>query len=69
MAIVVRNVRLRGQQGIVDIVVEKDRIASVQPKAAGEGHYEINAGGSRVLSGMFNLHHHADKSLLGEICG
>ena len=67
MDIVVRNARLRGHQGTVDIVIEKDRVASVQPKAAGKGRHEIDAAGSLVLPGMFNLHFHADKSLLGEI--
>ena len=67
MDIVVRNARLRGYQGTVDIVIEKDRVASVQPKAAGKSRHEIDAAGSLVLPGMFNLHFHADKSLLGDI--
>ena len=52
---------------MVDIVIEKDRIASVQPKAPGKGRREIDATGSLVLPGLFNLHFHADKCLLGEI--
>jgi cytosine deaminase len=67
MDIVIRNARVRGQQQPVDIVVEKDRIASVQPKVAGTGRTEIDAAGSLVLPGLFNLHLHADKSLLGEV--
>jgi cytosine deaminase len=67
MDTVIRNAKLRGQQGEVDIVIENDRIASVQPKAPGRGRKEIDAAGSLVLPGMFNLHFHADKSLLGEI--
>ena len=67
MDVVVRNARLRGQQGTVDIAIEKDRIASVQPKVSGKGQVEIDAAGSLVLPGMFNLHFHADKSLLGEV--
>jgi cytosine deaminase len=64
---VVRHAVLRGHQGIVDIVIERDRIASVETKAAGEGRLEIDAAGSLVLPGLFNLHFHADKCLLGEI--
>jgi cytosine deaminase len=66
MDIVIRNAKLRGHRDAVDIVIEKDRIKSVQPKAAGKGKHEIDAAGSLVLPGMFNLHFHADKSLLGE---
>ncbi len=67
MEVVVRNAKLRGQQGTVDILIEKGRIASVQPKVSGKGQLEIDAAGSLVLPGMFNLHFHADKSLLGEV--
>lgn len=67
MDLVLRNATLRGQQGLFDISVEKDRIVSVQPKAPQTGRVEIDAAGSLVLPGLFNLHHHADKSLLGEI--
>jgi cytosine deaminase len=66
MDTIIRNARLRGQQGTIDIVIERDRIASVQPKARGNGRREIDAAGSLVLPGLFNLHFHADKSLLGE---
>src|SRR4051794_5970198 len=67
MDMVVRRAVVRGHQGMVDIVIEKDRIASVQPKAADKGGLEIDAAGSLVLPGLFNLHLHADKCLLGEI--
>jgi cytosine deaminase len=52
---------------MVDIVIEKDRIARVEAKVAGKGGREIDAAGSLVLPGLFNLHLHADKCLLGEI--
>jgi cytosine deaminase len=67
MDTVIRNARLRGQQSTVDIVIEAGRIASVQPKARDNARHEIDAAGSLVLPGLFNLHFHADKSLLGEI--
>ena len=47
--------------------MEKDKIAAVQPKIAEKGRREIDAAGSLVLPGLFNLHFHADKCLLGEI--
>jgi cytosine deaminase len=67
MDLVVRNARLRKHEETVDIAVEKDRVVSVGPKAAGTARTEIDAAGSLVLPGLFNLHFHADKSLLGEI--
>src|SRR6476619_8468827 len=67
MDVIVRHAVVRGHQGMVDIVIEKDRIASIQPKAPDKGRREIDAAGSLVLPGLFNLHFHADKCLLGEI--
>jgi cytosine/creatinine deaminase len=67
MDMVVRHAVVRGHQGMVDIVIEKDRIARVEAKIAGKGGREIEAAGSLVLPGLFNLHLHADKCLLGEI--
>jgi cytosine deaminase len=67
MDIVIRNATLRGRQGAFDIAVAGKHIAAVRPKIAEKGAQEIDAAGSLVLPGMFNLHFHADKSLLGEI--
>jgi cytosine/creatinine deaminase len=67
MDMVIRHAVVRGHQGMVDIVIEKDRIARVEAKVAGKGGREIDAAGSLVLPGLFNLHLHADKCLLGEI--
>jgi cytosine deaminase len=67
MNIVVRNARVRGQQQLVDIGIEGTRIDSVGPKLAAKGQHEIDAGGRLVLPGLFNLHYHADKCLLGEV--
>ena len=36
-------------------------------KLAGKGRQELDAAGSLVLPGLFNLHFHADKCLLGEV--
>ena len=67
MDLIIRNARVRGQKESVDISIAKDRISSVLPRASGKGKTEIDAAGSLVLPGLFNLHHHADKSLLGEV--
>jgi cytosine/creatinine deaminase len=67
MDLIIRNAKLRGKETNLDIVIEKDRVASVQPKADGTGRTEIDAGGGLVCPGLFNLHLHADKSLLGEV--
>ena len=67
MDIIIRNATLRERKDPVDIATEKDKIAAVQPKIAEKGRREIDAAGSLVLPGLFNLHFHADKCLLGEI--
>ena len=67
MDIIIRYATLRERKDPVDIAMEKDKIAAVQPKIAEKGRREIDAAGSLVLPGLFNLHFHADKCLLGEI--
>jgi cytosine deaminase len=67
MDIVVRNAALRGLKGTTDIAIKDGVIASVQPKLSEKGRQEIDAAGSLVLPGLFNLHFHADKCLLGEV--
>src|SRR5919108_4957102 len=67
MEIVVRNAALRGLKGTTDIAIKDGVIASVQPKLSEKGRQEIDAAGSLVLPGLFNLHFHADKCLLGEV--
>ncbi|HKO73041.1 MAG TPA: amidohydrolase family protein [Bradyrhizobium sp.] len=67
MDIIIRNAKLRDRKDQVDIVIAKDKIAAVEPKIMEKGHREIDAAGSLVLPGLFNLHFHADKCLLGEI--
>jgi cytosine deaminase len=67
MSIVIRNARIRGQQQPVDIAIEGERIGAVAPKLPTRGATEIDAAGNLVLPGLFNLHFHADKCLLGEI--
>lgn len=67
MSLVIRNARLRDKKSLVDILVENDRIKSVGPRLNAKVALEIDAAGSLVLPGFFNLHFHADKCLLGEV--
>jgi cytosine deaminase len=67
MSVIIRNARLRGGKENVDIAIEGDRISAVGPRHPGRAQTEIDAGGRLVLPGLFNLHYHADKCLLGEI--
>jgi cytosine/creatinine deaminase len=67
MSLVIRNARVRGQEKPVDILVEGDRIGKVAARLSETGADELDAKGSLVLPGLFNLHFHADKCLLGEV--
>jgi cytosine/creatinine deaminase len=67
MNFVIRNARVRGQKQNLDIAIDGKKISAVGPKLPAHGKKEINATGNLVLSGLFNLHYHADKCLLGEI--
>jgi cytosine deaminase len=67
MSLVIRNARVRGHQQNVDIVIEDERISAVGPKLSAQAQTQIDAKGNLVLPGLFNLHYHADKCLLGEI--
>ena len=67
MGFVIRNARLRGQEQPVDIAIDGERISAVGQKLPGGGGADIDVAGSLVMPGLFNLHYHADKCLLGEI--
>jgi cytosine deaminase len=67
MSLVIRNARVRGQKQNVDIAIDGKKISAVGPKLPAHAPREIDARGNLVLSGLFNLHYHADKCLLGEI--
>jgi cytosine deaminase len=66
-SLIIRNARVRNQEQLVDILVDGPRIAAVGPALAADGAKVVDAAGSLVLPGFFNLHFHADKCLLGEI--
>jgi cytosine deaminase len=60
-----RNARVR-RKADVDIVIDGEKISTVGPTPQLRSN-DIDAAGSLVLPGLFNLHYHADKCLLGEI--
>ncbi len=66
MSVVIRNARIRGREQLVDIAIDGDRISAIEPKLNVVGK-DLDVAGSLVLPGLFNLHFHADKCLLGEI--
>jgi cytosine/creatinine deaminase len=67
MSLVIRNARLRGHKQNVDIAIDREKISAVAPNLPARAQSEIDAKGNLVLPGLFNLHYHADKCLLGEI--
>ena len=67
MNLVIRNAHVRGHQQPVDIAIEGERISAVGPKVPNKAAQELDAAGSLVLPGLFNLHFHADKCRLGEV--
>jgi cytosine deaminase len=67
MSFTIRNARVRGEKQSVDIVIDGEKISTVGPNSQAHGPNDIDAAGSLVLPGLFNLHYHADKCLLGEI--
>jgi cytosine deaminase len=67
MDLILRNARIRSHAELIDIAIENERIHSVGPKLAANGREEIDCGGCLVLPGLFNLHFHSDKCLLGEV--
>src|SRR5947208_14359997 len=67
MNLIIRNARVRNQKETVDIAIAGEKISAVAVNLPGSAPNEIDAGGRLVLPGLFNLHYHADKCLLGEI--
>jgi cytosine deaminase len=67
MDLIIRNARIRGGRENVDIAVEGETISAVATSYPGGAAHEIDVRGNLVLPGLFNLHYHADKCLLGEI--
>src|SRR4051794_8431584 len=67
MQCIIRNGRLRGTNGTVDIAIEDGRIAAVEAEIRGSADREIDAEGSLVLPGFVDGHMHLDKCMLGDV--
>src|ERR1700737_4827634 len=67
MSLIIRHARVRNQKETVDIAIEGEKISAVAVNLPSSAPNEIDAGGNLVVPGLFNLHYHADKCLLGEI--
>jgi cytosine deaminase len=67
MDTVVRNCRIRGREDAVDIAIEGDRIAAVEPSIEGSAGQELDADGSLVLPGLVDAHIHLDKCMLNDV--
>ena len=65
--LIIRNARVRNQKEAVDIAIAGEKISAVAANLPSSAPNEIDAGGNLILPGMFNLHYHADKCLLGEV--
>ena len=67
MNLIIRNARVRNQKEAIDIAIAGEKISAVAANLPSSAPNEIDAGGNLILPGMFNLHYHADKCLLGEV--
>ena len=61
-ATVIRNARVDGQPGLVDIALEDDRINGLVSASSTPGLRVIDAGGRIVLPGFVDSHMHLDKA-------
>ncbi len=58
---ILRNARLAGAEGNVDIRVADGRIAAIEPRITADG-VSVDAGGHFVSPGLIECHFHLDKS-------
>ena len=64
---VIRDVRLRGRDETVDVVIEGDSIAAVEPSYEGSADREYAGEGDLLVPGFVNAHQHLDKARLGDV--
>jgi cytosine/creatinine deaminase len=64
---VIRDVRLRGREDVVDVVIEGDLIAAVEPSYQGPADREHEGGRRLLVPGFVNAHQHLDKTRLGDV--
>ncbi len=69
MDLIIRNARLRKQDGLQDIGVREGRIAEISPKISALGTEEIDAAGRLVTASFANSHIHIDKAFLAARMG
>jgi cytosine deaminase len=67
MDLIVREARVRGTEGTVDIGIEGDRIAKIGPKLGSKAEREIPADGRLVISSFVNPHMHLDKCMVRDL--
>lgn len=63
----IRNVRLRGRDELVDVAIDGERIAAVEPGIQGAADNEIDGRGALLVPGFVNVHMHLDKCMLGDV--
>jgi len=64
---VIRDVRLRGRDDVVDVAIEGDLIAAVEPSYQGPADREHKGGRRLLVPGFVNAHQHLDKTRLGDV--
>jgi cytosine/creatinine deaminase len=64
---VIRGVRLRGGDDIVDVALEGDSVTAVEPGYDGPADREYDGEGRLLVPGFVNAHHHLDKTWLGDV--
>jgi cytosine deaminase len=67
MDVVIRNCRVRGRDDSVDIGIEGERIAAVEPSIDAGAGKELDAGGNLVIPGLVDAHIHLDKCMLNDV--
>lgn len=63
----IRNVHLRDREGTVDVAIDDERIAAVEPSYEGQADREYEGEGRLLVPGLVNAHQHLDKCRLGEV--
>jgi cytosine/creatinine deaminase len=64
---VIRDVRLRGRDDVVDVVIDGESIAAVEPSYEGPADREYDGGSRLLVPGLVNAHQHLDKARLGDV--
>lgn len=64
---IIRNARLRGRQETIDVAIDGERIAAVEPGIDADAEREHDADGRLLVPGFVNAHQHLDKCMLAEV--